>query len=87
MSLDASGRFMLNDTYPDKNRIQSLCVYDTQKDENIFLGGFYSPEVPIIDIRCDLHPRWSRDGRKITFDSTHEGFRGVYEIDFGDILK
>ena len=87
MSLDASGRYMLNDTYPDKNRIQSLCVYDTQKDENIFLGGFYSPEVPIIDIRCDLHPRWSRDGRKITFDSTHEGFRAVYEIDFGDVRK
>ncbi|MBE6705765.1 MAG: hypothetical protein E7583_10915 [Ruminococcaceae bacterium] len=84
MSLDASGRFMLNDTYPNELRIQRLCVYDTEKDSNIFTGGFYSPETQIIDIRCDLHPRWARSGYIFTFDSTHEGFRGVYEIDFGE---
>ncbi len=82
MSLDSSGRYMLNDTYPDKMRIQKLSVYDTETDSNIFVGGFYSPDVPIIDIRCDLHPRWARNGKVFTFDSTHEGFRGVYMIDF-----
>ncbi len=82
MSDEKTCRFMLNDTYPDSARIQKLCVYDKDTDENIFLAGFYSPEFPIIDIRCDLHPRWSRDGKAITFDSTHEGFRGVYSFDF-----
>ena len=33
------------------------------------------------DMRCDLHPRWNQNGTKISFDSTHEGFRGVYLVD------
>ena len=35
----------------------------------------------ITDVRCDLHPRWNRKGNAITFDSTHEGFRGIYRVE------
>jgi len=32
---------------------------------------------PVVDIRCDLHIRWSPSGRLLSFDSTHTGRRTV----------
>ena len=29
----------------------------------------------------NLHPRWNTDCTKVSFDSTHEGYRGIYMID------
>jgi hypothetical protein len=40
-----------------------------------------------MEIRCDLHPRWNRAGDAISFDSLHEGFRGVYSMEIGSLLK
>lgn len=49
------------------------------------LGSFYSMPVSCNDIRCDLHPRWNDTGSAVSFDSTHEGYRGIYMIDLEDI--
>ncbi len=82
MSFSPNRRLMLADTYPnDKTRIQTLRIYNTEKNEFARIGEFYSAPVEITDLRCDLHPRWDREAKRISFDSTHEGRRGVYMIE------
>ena len=82
MSFSPDREYMLTDTYPDNKRMQTLMIYWPRKNLCSDLGKFYSLPLEPIDIRCDLHPRFSTKGDIITFDSTHEGFRGVYAIDF-----
>lgn len=77
-SYSPARRHMLYDSYPDAERLQHLQIYDLHAREGGDVGAFYSPPANPIDIRCDLHPRWSPDGESLSFDSTHEGFRGIY---------
>jgi len=80
------GKWMLTDSYPDDAHCRTLSIYNLADRKKIDLGRFFSP--PIIDtpLRCDLHPRWSRDGYRIYFDSLHEGFRGIYQIELDDFF-
>jgi hypothetical protein len=80
-SPNADRRFILNDTLPDRRRQIELYVYDTIVRHRVELGGFWSPPALIDDFRCDLHPRWSRDGRQACIDSAHEGSRQLYVVD------
>lgn len=79
-STSPAGRWMLYDSYPDAAKKQHLYIYDLQRRRGRDLGAFAALPVSVVDVRCDLHPRWLPDGR-ISFDSTHEGFRAVYVID------
>lgn len=81
MSYSPDRTLLLADTYPDGNRMQALRIYDFAKDILINIGKFYSLPRSVIDIRCDLHPRWDNEGKRISFDSTHEGIRGIYMTD------
>ena len=38
-------------------------------------------------LHCDLHPRWSADGKWAVFDSTHEGSRQIYRVNISTIVK
>lgn len=38
-------------------------------------------------LHCDLHPRWFADGKKVAFDSIHEGTRQIYMANVNSILK
>ncbi len=89
MSFSPDRKLMLTDSYPDpKTRMSTVQIYNPEKNIDVELGRFYSVPVSTTDIRCDLHPRWNRSGDKVTFDSTHEGFRGVYSIDLPEnIMK
>ncbi|MGI6561328.1 MAG: hypothetical protein ACOX3Q_02030 [Clostridia bacterium] len=85
MSYSPDRKRLLMDTYPSKIGMRSLSIYDFEEDTQIMLGSFYSMPVSCNDIRCDLHPRWNDTGSAVSFDSTHEGYRGIYMIDLEDI--
>ena len=71
------------DTYPSRSRMQEvkLCRDTDQEGKNLMvIARVFSPFKYDNDTRCDLHPRWSRDGSKICFDSVFEGHRGLYVV-------
>jgi hypothetical protein len=79
-------RWILTDTYPDRARMQTLILYDTWNERRVELGRFLSPIRYYGEARCDLHPRWNRDGTKVCFDSAHSGTRQMYVVDVSDIV-
>lgn len=75
---------VLFDTYPDRVRIQEVKIArdtDTEGKEIKVLARVFAPFKYDNDTRCDLHPRWSRDGKMICFDACFEGHRGLYVVD------
>jgi Tol biopolymer transport system component len=86
MTYSPDGRWILSDTYPDESDHRLLILFDTQRGERIDIGRFYTdPALGKIN-RCDLHPRWSRDGRQVCIDSVHEHQRQLYIVDVSAIV-
>lgn len=80
-------RWILCDTYPDKQRNQNPYLFDTATSTRYALGHFHSPVEYVNEWRCDTHPRHSRDGRFVTIDSTHGGNgRQIYLINVSGIV-
>ena len=83
----ADKRWILTDNYPDKETLlHDLILYDTRTDTRVDVGRFAGLPGHTDEIRCDFHPRWNSTGDVITFDSFHEGFRGIYMMDVSDIV-
>lgn len=75
-------RWLVSDTYPDDaTHERILFVYDMRTGARHDLGSFYADPGLSKENRCDLHPRWSRDGRSICIDSVHEDERQMYIVD------
>ncbi len=80
-------KWILNDTYPDKERKQHVYLYNTATGKKVPLGRFYSPPQYRGEWRCDTHPRFSPDGRSVVIDSPHGGSgRQMYLIDISKIV-
>lgn len=77
--------WVLNDTYPDKERRQHPYLYHVPSDRRFPLGHFYSPATYTGEWRCDTHPRASRDGKLVCIDSPHNHGRQLYLIDASEI--
>lgn len=79
--------WILNDTYPDKDRMQKPFLFDTRDRRTIPLGRFYAPPAYTGEWRCDTHPRISPDGRTVVIDSAHGGNgRQMYAIDISALI-
>ncbi len=79
---------MLFDSYPDRSRMRHLYVYDLESNEIEEIGEFFEPlkfdneTIYNNETRCDLHPKWSTNGKRIYFDSVHDGNRHLYYIEY-----
>lgn len=85
--LPRGGRYILNDTYPDRERNQNVFLYELASGKRIPLGSFHAPPRYTGEWRCDTHPRASRDGRFVCIDSAHEGGRQMYLIDLREVIS
>lgn len=80
-------QWILNDTYPDGQRLQRPYLYHVPSRQKFELGAFHSPKDYSGEWRCDTHPRSSNDGRTVAIDSPHTGAgRQVHLIDVGEIV-
>lgn len=86
-SFTRDGTWLLTDEYPDENSRQALLLWNMVEERLVVLGRFHSPEPFRGEIRCDLHPRWSRDERQVSFDSIHGGSRQVYVVDAAEAVE
>ncbi len=79
--------WILNDTYPDKDRKQHVYLYHVATGKTVSLGRFYLPSEYTGQWRCDTHPRFSPDGRSVIIDSPHDGNgRQMHLIDISGIV-
>ena len=72
----------VSDTYPNLFGFQKLFIYSLKRDKIIWKRYIYSPYKFKGIIRCDLHPRWSNNGKKIMIDFVENGNRniGIFDI-------
>ncbi len=70
-------RWIVGDSYPGGSRgaTRSLWLIDTEKHVMTEPIRVDTVIPPVVDIRCDLHVRWSPSGKLLSFDSTHTGKR------------
>jgi len=71
-----------------KSRLQHPYLYHLPTHRRVPLGHFHSSPEYSGEWRCDLHPRYSPDGRKVVIDSTHRRPGAAkYLIDISKIVE
>ncbi|MEZ6047527.1 MAG: hypothetical protein R3C11_18495 [Planctomycetaceae bacterium] len=79
--------WILNDTYPDKNRMQKPYLYHVPTGKKTELAQLHSPKEYTGEWRCDTHPRHSPDGKLIIVDSPYKDQgRQLHLLDISSIV-
>ena len=79
--------WIVNDTYPDARREQTVYLYHLPTGRRVELGRYHSPPEYTGEWRVDTHPRHSPDGKTIVIDSPHTGAgRQLHLIDISGIV-
>ena len=74
---------VITDSYPNRARVAVIkLLYDNDLEGRYMkvIARVFAPFKYDNETRCDLHPRWSRDGKFICFDGAFEGFRRLYIV-------
>jgi hypothetical protein len=86
-SFSPNGEWVITDTYPNRARQRQLLLYNFAENKLIELGRFLAPWSFNGPSRCDLHPRWSPDGRLVSIDSAHQRKRLSFILDVTKIVE
>lgn len=78
--------YMITDKYPNISRDQLLLLYKIKTKKLDVLSRFKVPENYTGEVRCDLHPRVSKDGRMICVDCVENNYRAMSVIDLKEVL-
>lgn len=79
--------WILGDTYPDFLRRQSVYLYHIRSQRRINIGRFWIPFPYSGEWRCDLHPRYSRDGRTVCVDAPTRHGRQLHLLDVEGVIS
>jgi hypothetical protein len=85
-SFSPDRKWMVTDTYPDRSRRTCLMLYKWETGEAFEVAWATSPPELEDAVRCDLHPRWSTDGKRICIDSADDGHRQMHVLDVSNIV-
>lgn len=81
------GSWIVVDSYPYYSRMQELIAFSLKSKECVkLLEVFHDMKHRLYD-RCDLHPRFSNDGKRVYFDTLFTGKRELCYIDVSTIIK
>ena len=70
---------IVTDTYPDKNGVAQLIIFNIKNKERYVVDKLNSIQnYDNSPNRCDLHPKWSFDGKFVSVDTMNDGVRGIY---------
>ncbi|CCH49912.1 hypothetical protein [Pseudodesulfovibrio piezophilus] len=87
MSISPTHDLMLIDSYPTPERVQSVAICSMKPERRVDIAGFYTPSHFTGEVRCDLHPRWSRNGLKVSVDAVYKGKRSIYIFDVTGFIR
>lgn len=76
-----SNRYVAFDTYPDKSRMQHLFLLDRLSGSIQEIAEVHHSVKYMDESRCDMHPRFSADGKRLYFDTVLTGNRRLAYID------
>lgn len=79
-------KWMVTDTYAFEGN-QPLILFRMADGKRFDVMKFpVHPDFRAPEVKCDLHPRLDRVGRRVAVDSAHSGSRQLYVVDIGEFL-
>lgn len=87
-SFTKDGKYMITDSYPDRNKFQRLIVYNMSTNKGVIIGKFYAP-LKGNPASCDLHPKLCRNNNYLVVDSAYTGRHRMimFELNWEQIKK
>ena len=86
-TVSPDGKWILTDGYTDSQNRLPLYLWNLEQERAVEIGRYPTPLQLDGPLRVDLHPRFSRDGRKVCIDSAMSGARNMYILELDDMLE